>query len=764
MLIAITAGMAYLGTRLQLSYQIARILPLSDSTQQQYEQFKERFGVDGTLMVIGWQDQRWFDLPVYQKWYDMTSQIKAIPGIKEVLSTARLYTVERQDTLWSVKPLVTARPSTQAAVDSIRQAVERLPFYEGLLLNSQNRSTLMAITFDESRLNSRERIAMVQHIREHGEAFEKATGIEVHYSGMPSIRTEVMRRVSGEMKLFMFLSALAAGGMVWLLFRNIRVVALSMLVVTMGVCVTVGTLSLFGYEITILTGLLPPLLLVIGIPNCVFLVNFYNAEMARHGQKDLALQNAIRKIGLSSLLANVTTAIGFGVFYFTNSRLLMEFGVVAAVCVMAMYVICLIMVPILLSYLPDASAKKQAASELNRRVKLLGLIDQWVQHRRPVIYISIALITVISAWGLTWIRIEGHVVDDLPQKDPVYADLRFFEQQFKGVLPMEVMIDTKKPNGIVADGARVLYKVRSLERIMAEYPAFAKPRSLVDGLRFAYQAYRGGDPKYYVLPPLLELQKVANSIPAANNVMAGNKTAPANASKPPIGPASLVKSMTDSSRQILRVSYQMADIGSIQLEKILSNLRPRIDSLFAGTDYHVSLTGHSLVFLKSNDYLLGNLYESLAIAIVLIALVGMILFRSIPIILLSKLPCLIPLVVTAGMMGYLDLPFKPSTILVFSIAFGLASDGTVYFLTSYRRHLEDGAEPQTALSGAIFETGNSLIDTALILAGGFAVFAASGFGGTAALGVLVATTVLMACVTNLVLLPALLLTLKRYRV
>ncbi|GAA4454477.1 MMPL family transporter [Nibrella saemangeumensis] len=739
--------MAYMGaTRLQLSYQIARVLPMSDTTQQQYEQFKQRFGADGTLMVIGWQDNRWYDLPVYQHWYDMTEQVRQLPGVKDVLSSTRIYTLERLDTGWQVCPLLNHRPRSQAEVDSLRDRTLALPFYQGLLYNPKTKATLMAISFDEKSLNSRQRIAMVETIRQHGQAFSQATGIPLHYSGLPSIRTEVMKKVSGEMKRFLGLAAAVTGLIVGLLFRSMRVVALSMTVVGMGVCVSVGTLALLGYEITLLTGLLPPLLLVVGVPNCVFLVNKYHEELASHGQQRRALEVMVRQIGLSSLLANVTTAIGFGVFYFTNSRLLMEFGVVAAICVMAVYAICLVMVPVLLSYLPLPATHSLATVQEGPWQQLLTRIAGWVSSRRGLIYGSIALITLVSALGMLRIRVEGYIVDDLPKNDPVYTDLRFFEQQFKGALPLELTIDTGQPNGVFAGTAQSLYKIRALERIMDDYPEFSKPRSLVDAVRFAYQTYRGGDSRYYVLPPALELQKMVG-------------TTPLNTRQ-----STLAQSLVDSSRQIARVSYQMADVGSIRLRQVLAHVQPRLDSLFSGTDMRVSLTGHSLVFLKSNDYLMGNLYESLLIAILLIALVGMILFRSIPIILLSKLPCLIPLVVTAGLMGYTDIAFKPSTILIFSIAFGLASDGTVYYLTSYRRWLQAGLEPQEAVTKAIYETGPSLIYTALILAGGFSVFALSSFGGTAALGVLVASTILMACLTNLILLPALLLNLKRYRV
>jgi uncharacterized protein len=194
----------------------------------------------------------------------------------------------------------------------------------------------------------------------------------------------------------------------------------------------------------------------------------------------------------------------------------------------------------------------------------------------------------------------------------------------------------------------------------------------------------------------------------------------------------------------------------------LAELRPKIDSIFNPADYKVSLTGHSLVFLKSNDYLLSNLLESLLIEIILIAIVGIALFRSVRIILLSKLPCLIPLIITAGIMGFLDIRFKPSTILIFSIAFGISSDGTIYFLSKYRQELKKfKLSAPEAISAAIKDTGLSMVYTSIILFCGFSIFSASSFGGTAALGVLVSLTLLMSMFTNLILLPAILLSIHK---
>jgi predicted RND superfamily exporter protein len=741
-----TLFMAYEASKIELSYQFARILPSNDPVEKEYQDFRKLFGEDGSVMVIGWQDPEIFEVNKFADWCKLTQRIRETDGIKSVLSLANLQKAVRNDSLrqFDFKPVIKNIPTTQQEVDSIKKEILNLPLYEGLVLNSKSNATLIVITFNDKELNSKRRLSIVSDIEIIAEEFATKYATDLHYSGMPYIRTVNMKKISGEMELFMGLAVFVTLLILWAFFRSLRLTVLSIVVVLIGVVFSVGILHLFGYKITALTGLIPPLLIVIGVPNCVFLINKYQAELRDNNSKDNAIREMIRQIGLSTFLANTTTAIGFGVFYFTNSSLLVEFGVVAAISVMVTYVLCLLLLPITLHYMSVPKARHMKHLDGKWASGFLSAVNHLVHYRRKEIYMAMVVMVIVSAFGMTRIKTIGYVVDDLPKKDVVYTDLRFFEKNFNGVLPLEVMIDTKQKNGVFGDQAQVLYKIKSLQNLMQNYPEFSQPVSVVQASRFLYQAYRGGDAKYFVLPPALELAKLTGYVEGKQ------------------GASKQVNAFLNDDKSVTRVSFQMADVGSERIKELLQEIRPKVDSIFSPSQYKVSLTGHSLVFLKSNDYLLSNLYESLIIAIVLIAIVGMVLFRSIPIILLSKLPCLIPLALTAGIMGYFGIYFKPTTILIFSITFGIASDGTVYFLTRYRQELyEKGLSPSQAVTNSIFGTGLSMIYTAVILFCGFIIFAASSFGGTAAMGVMVSITLLVAMCTNLILLPALLLSIAK---
>ena len=738
-----TCLMAFHASKIEFSYEFAKILPADDSTFIAYQDFKKQFGEDGNVMVLGFEDKDFFTLNKFNDWYHLSKAIKIIQGIKDVVSVPTAYKLVKIDSLskFDFTPIITKIPRTQQDVDSIKEEFLKLKFYDGIIYNKESGATLMAISFNNKSLNSKRRLDIVKEIKTLTESFASKHKVTMHYSGMPYIRSQMMEKISHEMTLFLILAIVITGIILWMFFRSGVIVFFSLVIVAIGVIWSVGILELFGYKITVLSGLIAPLIMVIGIPNCVFLINKYQSEYIAHKNKVKALSRMTETIGVTLFLANITTSIGFGVLYFTKSSMLVEFGVVAALSVLATYMITLILVPVMLFYLPAPKLKHTKHLEGKRINKLLTFVDHIVQTKRKAIYGFTVIITLIGIGGMLKINIAGFVVDDLPAKDPVYTDLHFFENAFKGVLPFEISIDTKKENGVFSDNATVLYKMKVLQALFAEYPEFSKPVSIAEAIKFSYQAYKGGNPKYYRIPPITDLKTLSE-------YSGGSLT----------GQGNRLNSFIDSSKQITRISFQMADIGSKKMKKLVTELKPRIDSIFNPKEYNVEMTGHSLVFLKSNDYLLDNLLESLLIEILLIAIVGMALFRSVRIIILSKLPCLIPLIITAGVMGFMDIRFKPSTILIFSIAFGISSDGTIYFLTKYRQELRKiGGDAFKAVSIAIRETGLSMIYTSVILFFGFSIFSVSSFGGTAALGVLISLTLIMSLVTNLVLLPAILL-------
>ena len=739
-----TVFMAWKASYVKLSFMGSKILPLTDSAFIKYNNFKSQFGEDGNMMVLGVSSPDLLKKEQFNEWKALAAEIQKVEGIKQVLSIGNLYDLQKDTSnqRFVLKQLSGTTVLNDTEMDSIKQRIYELPFYEGLLYNKESHATLMAINIDTKILNTKKRAPIIQSILDKTDAFSKRNKLEVHYSGLPFIRTAVSRLVSKEFVLFLGLSILVAAVILFIFFRRLYPVIFPILLVIVGVIWSLATLVMFGYEITILTGLIPPLIVIIGIPNSILLLNKYHNELRKHGDKAKALHVTILRISETTLIANITAAIGFGVLFFTGSALLVEFGVVAALNVMATWFICLCLIPIIFSYLPVPALKAQEEHDNSILHKLLVKTDYLVHHRSKLIYSVTMIITLISMIGVLKINVNCYVVDDLPQNSPIIRDLKFFEKNFEGILPLEVSIDTRKKNGVL--NLSTIKKVDRMEEIISEYPEFSRSVSLNKALKYASQAFYNGDPQFFRIPNDMEKNFVLSYL--------GNSG----------GNNDMLKGFVDSNKQVARVSFQMADVGSKRMNELLKELKPRIDSILKPERYDVLLTGSSIIFSKGTDYMLMHLMESILLAIALISLLRLAQFKDVRIMFISLLPNVIPLIITAGLMGFFNIPLKPSTILIFTIAFGLASDQTIYFLTRYQQELlSTDFSTSKVISDTIIETGISMTHIALVLFFGFGIFTASTFGGTMILGLLLSITLIIALVSNLTLLPALLVLLDK---
>jgi len=742
----LTIIMGYFGSKVQMSYEFAKLLPDDDSTSIQYQNFKKIFGEDGSVFVIGLKNKNFFTPEIFNAWYSIGNKIKEIEGVEDILSVAHLFNLEKDETQkrFNIVPVVKNPPQTQQEIDSLKNVILSLPFYKDFLYNDTTGATLMAITVKREVLNSKAREKLIENIEKYVEEIAQTANLEIHYSGMPYIRTKVSVKVSREIKLFVLLSALVTAFILYLFFRSWAPVLVSMLVVAIGVLWSLGTVVLFGYKITILLGLIPPLIIVIGIPNCVYLINKYHQEYKKHGNQARALTRIIQKIGGATFLTNMTTAIGFATFIFTSSQILIEFGYIAAVNVMIVFFLSLLIIPTVFSYLPPPQKKHIKHLDNTWMLKLVDNLEYIILNKRKYVYIGAFLVIVFSIYGISLIETTGNIADDVPRNDKIYTDLLFFEENFSGVMPFEVVIDTRK-EGMAAQ-IPTLKKIEKLQELIHSYPEFSRPISIVEVIKFSKQAYYNGSVDMYSLPTDMEKSFLA----------------PYLTTKTEGGKDKILRTYMDSTKRYARVTAQMADIGTKEMQRINEDIRPKIDSIFNPEKYTVYLTGNSLVFLNGTNYLVKNLILSLALAIFIISIMMSFLFMSIRMVFVSILPNFIPLLVTAGLMGYFGITIKPSTILVFSIAFGISVDDTIHYLAKYRQEiLHRRWDLKGSVITALRESGMSMAYTSIILFFGFGVFAVSNFGGTVALGVLVSITLIVAMFSNLIILPSLLLSVEK---
>lgn len=750
LLLAITVVMGYFASQVKLSYEFSKAIPTDNPKYQEYLSFKEKFGDDGNLLVAGIKTDSLFNLPFFNAYKELHKQLKQVEFVEDVLSVPSAVNLKKDSATENLlaQKIFPDSIATQAQLDTAAGKFYNLPFYRSLLYNPELKAYLIAVRINKDVLNSKGRTKVINEITAAVKAFEEKAKTDVHLSGLPLIRTVVADRIQNEMKFFLFGSLLLSALILALFFRSISTTLLSLLVVVLGVIWSVGVLYLCGYQITLLTALIPCLVVVIGIPNCIYFINKYHSSFIEHGDKEKSLVDMVSKMGIVTLFCNLTAAIGFAVFALTKSAILQEFGVVAGISIMIIFVISFILLPAALSYLP--SPKPSQTKYLNNRfiINFLLRIERWVLHNKKMVYVVTAAVLIFAVLGIFKLKSVSFIVDDLPKTDQVYTDLKFFEKNFNGVMPLEIVIDTKKENWIGGTRALALFgKVDELSKYIAAQKEMNRPLSVAEGMKFAKQAFYEGDSASYVLPNSFDGAFVGEYLRPNKDDSSGKN----NLSK-------MIASFIDSNRQMTRISINMADVGTEKLPVLLSGIEQKANEIFDTATYKVQLTGTSITFLEGSRFIVNGLEDSIFWAFLLIALCMLYLFKSVRILFCSLIPNVIPLVITAGIMGWAGVPLKPSTVLVFSVALGIAVDITIRFLVNYKQELPNyNNHILDTVSATIKNTGLSIVYTALVLIAGFIIFCGSSFGGTKALGWLTSATLLIATLTNLVLLPVLLL-------
>jgi len=731
---------------LKFTFKEANLLPDYHQENIIYNEFTSHFGDEGNSIVIGIKDSILSSKEKLFAWNNLTKKLSSFSEIEYSISLNDLKILKKnEDSIrFDFIPLINDDSFEKIDLDSIKNKLKNeLPFYKNLVYNDGNETFRSILIMQNNIINTNSRKNFIlQKFIPIVKRFEKSNNIDVKISGMPYVRTLNAENILNEMKFFVLIAILVTALIFFLFFKSIKATVISILVVLIGVIWALGTIGLLQYEITVLTALIPPLIIVIGIPNCIYLINKYQQEILNHGNQIKSLERVIVKIGKATLITNLTTASGFATFILTNSKLLKEFGVIASLNVMGIFIISLIIIPIYFSYFSIPQKKHLNHLESKSINSLLNWMENKIKYNKKIIYSVSFTLLIICSYGISQIKISGNLLEDMPNKKNFFKDIVFFNDYFNGIVPLEILINTGKKNGV--KNLTSLKKIEKLKSVINTIPELSRPISIVDVVKYSKQTFYNGNPNFFKIPSRQENNFISQYV---KNSKSDSK---------------ILNSYSDKSSQYARVTTYMKDISTERMYEIEKILKQSINEIFPNKRYSVKLTGKSILFLKGTEFLVKNLIFSLCIAIFLIAIFMAFMFKSVKMIVISLIPNLLPLVFTAGAMGFLGITLRPSTILVFTIAFGISVDDTIHFLAKYRQELWDNKFDVTkSVFKSLKETGVSMYYTSIVLFFGFSVFLTSDFGGTIALGGLVSLTLLLAMLTNLLLLPSLLISFKK---
>ena len=732
--------------KIRFTYTEANLLPDTHPENIKYRAFTEKFGEEGNLIVISVKDSTLFTIKKLNAWNNLSNSFKGHSDVSTVISFGDLQKLkkDKDSRQFYIEPFIKDSISSNEEVENLKYEIfNRTPFYDKFLINSESQAVRTAINLKSEVVNTVQREKFVNEVLlPRVSTFERDYNIDVRISGMPYVRTKYSETIKKELGKFIFLAIIVTSFIFFFFFRSVRATGISIFTVCIGVMWTLGIVGILEYELTVLTAIIPPLIIVIGMPNCIFLINKYQHELNKHGIKSLSLQKVITKIGNATLMTNVTTASGFATFISTDSKLLNEFGVVASLSILSIFILCLLIIPIVYSFLPVPDKKHLEHQNKKWITSLLNWMVGVVKNKKIEVYVISVIMLALSIIGIYKIEISGSFIDDMPRNTEFFEDILYYEDEFNGILPLEIYIDSKRKKAITR--LSTIKKMKVVEDIISKFPELSRPISLVSLVKYSKQAFYNGNPKYFQVPTAQENSFILS--------YAKNSSSEVD----------LLKNFVDSTGQYTRITTFMKDMKIERMERIEEELNAEIQKVMPSERFEVFLTGKAYLFQKGTYFLVDNLVASLGLAVVLISLFMAYLFRNFRMIIISLIPNLLPLLITAGLMGYIGIPIKPSTILIFSIAFGISVDDTIHFLAKYRQELQENKwQIKKSVYNSVRETGLSMFYTSIVLFFGFSVFIVSNFGGTVALGALVSGTLLLAMLSNLLLLPSLLLTLER---
>lgn len=770
LLVSITYFFTTHWDKIRFTYTEANLLPETHKENIKYKKFTDKFGEEGNLVVISVKDSTLFTVENLNAWNKLSNSFREEKEVSTVIAFGDLQELKANGSSkeFFIESLIKDSIKNKLELELLKDKIfnKSLKFYDGFLFNSQSKAVRTAINLKSEIVNTVEREKFITNILEPKvKEFEEKYNLDVRISGMPYVRTKYSQTIKAELGKFLILAIIVTSLIFFLFFKSFRATIISIFTVSIGVMWTLGIVGILEYELTVLTAIIPPLIIVIGMPNCIFLINKYQRELNNHGNKQIALKKVITKIGNATLMTNVTTASGFATFIITDSKLLSEFGLVASLSILSIFILCLLIIPIVYSFLP--LPKQEHLKHQNRKWinNLLNWMVDVVKTKRIEVYVISIIMLTVSIIGINYIKISGRFIDDMPKNTEFYDDIKYFDEEFNGILPLEIYIDLKRKKGITKlDIIKDMSKIEEVIRNQISYNSegspdtlLSRPISVVSLTKYTKQAFYNGNPKYYQVPTKQEESFI--------KAFAKNSKA--------TGEVDLLNNFVDSTGSYTRITTFMKDIETEEMERIEKNLKIKINEIIdkkggisEGNEYNeraeVFLTGKAYLFQKGTYFLVENLVWSLGLAILLISLFMAYLFRNFRMIIISLIPNLLPLLITAGLMGYIGIPIKPSTILIFSIAFGISVDDTIHFLAKYRQELqENNWQIKKSVYNSVRETGLSMFYTSIVLFFGFSVFIVSNFGGTVALGALVSMTLLLAMLSNLLLLPSLLMSLEK---
>ncbi|EJF08970.1 RND family transporter [Pontibacter sp. BAB1700] len=727
----LTVLSVFYASRLRFDYNFDNFFPKGDPDLAYYFSYRDKFGNDNDYLLIGLDNSgSLFDQQFLQKVDTLTRFMQRQPHVESVLSPTTFKSpIIEQFGYFEIPYLHPDEPE--------RYTQDSLLIYQSRelvgTLFSEDATAVSLFIQTSDNLAKEPGDSLITAM--YGE-IERLGLQEHHLAGKVLAQSVFIEKMKIELAIFMSASILLVILFLWIAFRSVWGVLVPLVVVLLSVLWSLGVMGIFNKPIDVMTVLLPTIMFVVGMSDVIHIMSRYITEIGQGVTKIQALRVTIKEVGMATLLTSLTTSVGFLTLLTTSIVPIREFGVYTAVGIALAFVLAFTMLPAILLLNKKPNPRRARRIDLSWPMLLRRVYTFVLRRPYPILYASMGIV-LVSLIGISMIKVDTTLLEDLGDDDPIIKDFQYFEEKFSGVRPFELHL-IAGPDKSMYD-LEVLQEVDQLETYLYQTYGLNFITSPATVVRAIHRAQNGGLPDYYTLPANeREMQQVQQRLTAFSK-------------------RSELRAVVTTDQQEGRLAGKMTDVGSVRAAELNDSLEAFIDQHINPELLQTRITGSAVMLDKNNDYVVSNMLQGLLIAFLVVALLVGLIFRSLRMVVISLVPNIIPLLMIGGIMGFLGINMTVSVSIIFTIAFGIAVDDTIHFLGKLKVELRKGKSLPYAIKTTIISAGKAIIITSCILVAGFLTLVLSSFDATFYVGVFVSLTLVFAVVADLLLLPVLIL-------
>lgn len=727
----------YPASNIRTDFNLEGFYPQNDRVIEDYQLLEDEFGRDDNTIIIGFKSDSLFTISVLQDLKELTNKFESIEYLNDVLSVWNAADIINDQGTLSFESYLNEDTYQTANLNTVRERLTNDPFLMGALINPAGSVTAILLQIDEDHNTYSNRNIIIDQIEDVLSDYRG--DYEFHISGIPYFRNQYVNLLNGEIVMYISISSVLIILLLWYLYRSIWGVLFPMIIVWITLLFTIALIELTGGYLEIMSSTIAPILLCVGVADAIHMISKYDDNRESGMEKKKSILEMLNTLGSATFLTSITTAIGFGTLLSSTVVPMQRFGIYTAVGVLLAFVITILFLPTALSL----SGKKRVFDEKSGSLYLK--LNKWLQtvsavnrlHYRKVIGIGL-LGTALMAIGIKNIDVNGKVFDDLGEESTLIQDSKFFTENLSPQFPMEFIINTHNPGGALS--VDLNERVDEFEKQLKKYPEIERVVGLHTLIKEIHGVMQSNGEQF-----LSELPESDSSIAQYILLLEINE-------------AEELYNFVDFDYQKLRVTAFTTDAGSKRINQIREEINREMDSYFP--DETVTVTGTTILSADLTDKIVYSLGWSILLAIIAITMIMALLFKNLKLVFIALIPNILPLIVVAGIMGYLNIDIKPSTAVIFTIALGIAVDDSIHYLARFRIEYLKRQAMFPSLAATTIRTGRAIIITSLILLAGFGTLISSEFTSTTMMGVLVCATIFSALIADLFILPSLFYWLK----